>query len=228
MSPSHRDHRSRGTLGTALLAGFCCAGALAYGVIVGPSMLPPQDVQATTAMTPDLSPNAEEPEETVAGDAPTGELRIQVSDRDRAWVQTLVCDGDAEEDPPACAELARAAAEVRTDTGEPVTGEDEGTGESEGEGGAESGAGAGSDAEGGAEGGAEGDAEQTDAVDTGIEYLFTEVREGTVCTDEVYGPQEARISGTWEGQEVETTLSRKGSCEEARWQRLRMLTEQLG
>lgn len=201
MSPSHRDHRSRGTLGTALLACVCCAGAVAYGVIVGPSMLPPQDVQATTAMTPDLAPDPEEPEQTVER-GPTGQLRIQVSDRDRAWVQTLLCTGDLEKDPAACAELAQAAEEFHADTGNPVTGAEEAY--------------------------SEGGGEPSKADAAGAEELFTEVREGTVCTDEMYGPQEATIEGTWEGEEVETTLSRQGSCEEARWQRLRPLTEQIG
>ncbi|WP_150242288.1 hypothetical protein [Nocardiopsis quinghaiensis] len=200
MSSSHRDHRSRGTLGTALLAGVCCAGAVAYGVVVGPSMLPPQDVQTTTAMTTQVGPEvAEEPEEAVE-EGPTGHLQIQVSDRGRAWVQTLMCTGDLEEDPAACAELARAAEELHGDTGSSVR-----------SGGVSS----------------EGGAAPTEAAAPGSEQLFTEVREGTVCTDEVYGPQEAAIVGTWEGQEVETTLTRKGSCEEARWQRLRALTDQI-
>lgn len=211
MSPSHRDHRSRGTFGTAMLAGACCLGAVAYGAIVGPSMLPPeqQDVQTATAMTPDLIPDADEPEEVVE-EGPSGRLQVQVSDRDRAWVQTLLCTGNLEEDPAACAELARAAEEFHADTGEPATVEEESVSAGDGDG-----------------DGAEGDAEPTEAVNTGSAMLFTEVREGTVCTDKVYGPQEATIVGVWEGQEVETTLTRKGSCEEARWQRLRALTEQI-
>ncbi|MFD3684332.1 hypothetical protein ACFWTE_05890 [Nocardiopsis sp. NPDC058631] len=204
MSPSHRDHRNRGTLGTVMLAGACCVGAIAYGVVVGPSMLPPQDVQATTAMTPDAGPVAPEPA-PVAEPGPVGFLQIQVSDRDRAWVQTLRCTGDAEEDPATCAELALAASEF--------------------EGGTESAQGAGEESE---EVPAEDDAEPTAAADPGGEQLFTEVGEGTVCTDKVYGQQEAAVIGTWEGQEVETTLTRKGSCEEARWQRLRALTDQIG
>lgn len=227
MSPSHREHRSRGTLGTAMLAGACCLGAVAYGAIVGPSMLPPdqRDVRATTAMTPDLAPDAAEPEEIVE-EGPSGRLQVQVSDRGRAWVQTLMCTGNLEEDPAACAELARVAEEFHADTGEPVTVEEESVA-AEG-GGDEAGGGA---AEGDADDTGDeadaGDAEPTEAVNTGSALLFTEVREGTVCTDKVYGPQEATIVGTWEGQEVETTLTRKGSCEEARWQRLRALTEQI-
>ncbi|WP_116247903.1 hypothetical protein [Nocardiopsis sp. FIRDI 009] len=195
MSQQHRDHRSRGTLGTALLTGACCAGALAYAMLAGPSLLPAEDVQATSAMSPDLvGPIADVPEARVET-GPVGQLRIQVSDRDRAWVQTLDCTGDLEEDPQACAELARVAAEL--DGGHGGTGR-------------------------------YGDATARTATADGTEELFTEVRAGTVCTDQVYGPQRATIEGTWEGQEVSTTLSRTGSCEEARWQRLRPLTEQLG
>ncbi|MFC9086361.1 hypothetical protein [Nocardiopsis dassonvillei] len=207
-----------------MLAGACCLGAVAYGAIVGPSMLPPdqRDVQATTAMTPDLAPDADEPEEVVA-EGPSGRLQVQVSDRGRAWVQTLMCTGNLEEDPAACAELARVAEEFHADTGEPVTVQEESVdAEGGGEDGGEDGAGTAEDAE-----GAEGGAQPSEAVNTGSALLFTEVREGTVCTDKVYGPQEATIVGVWEGQEVETTLTRKGSCEEARWQRLRALTEQI-
>ncbi|MCY9782571.1 hypothetical protein KIK06_01545 [Nocardiopsis sp. EMB25] len=194
MSQQHRDHRSRGTLGTALLTGACCAGALAYAVLAGPSLLPPEDVQAASAMSPDLvGPIAEGPQE-VAETGPVGQLRIQVSDRDRAWVQTLNCTGDLEEDPEVCAELAQVAAELGGGTG-------------------------------GA--GGYGDATARTATAGGTEELFTEVRAGTVCTDQVYGPQRATIEGTWEGQEISTTLTRAGSCEEARWQRLRPLTEQI-
>lgn len=212
MSPSHRDHRGRGSLGTTLLAGACCAGAAAYAVVVGPSMLPAQeDVQITSALSPDIAGLDPEPQDTgqeAAPRGPVGRLQIQVSDRDRAWVQTLECTGTPEEDPAACAELARAAAEFQ----------------GEGAGAAEQAATASERAaldEGGAA------AEPTAASATGSGYLFTEVREGTVCTDKVYGPQEATVTGTWEGQEVETTLNRKGSCEEARWQRLRAITDQV-
>ncbi|WP_238347099.1 hypothetical protein [Nocardiopsis dassonvillei] len=206
-----------------MLAGACCLGAVAYGAIVGPSMLPPdqRDVQATTAMTPNLAPDVDEPEEVVA-EGPSGRLQVQVSDRGRAWVQTLMCTGNLEEDPAACAELARVAEEFHADTGEPVTVQEESV---DAEGGGEDGSGAAEDAEGAED--PEGGAQPSEAVNTGSALLFTEVREGTVCTDKVYGPQEATIVGVWEGQEIETTLTRKGSCEEARWQRLRALTEQI-
>ncbi|MFE1167004.1 hypothetical protein [Nocardiopsis sp. NPDC058789] len=199
MSHSHSDRRSRGSLGTVLLAGACCAGAVAYAVLVAPSMLPPQDVETTNVTTPEVLGSVIEPEEDTADlEGPVGHLRINVSDRGLAWVQTLNCTGDLTTDPEPCAVMAEAAAEL---AGDPTGTESE----------SESGT----------------DEEETDREVSG-DQLFTEVRSGTVCTDKVYGPQEAAIEGTWEGEEIDTTLSRKGSCEEARWQRLRAVTEQIG
>ncbi|QVJ00785.1 hypothetical protein KGD82_20160 [Nocardiopsis eucommiae] len=199
MSHSHSDRRSRGSLGTVLLAGACCAGAVAYAVLVAPSMLPPQDVETTNVTTPEVLGSVIEPEEDTADlEGPVGHLRINVSDRGLAWVQTLNCTGDLTTDPEPCAVMAEAAAEL---AGDPTATESE----------SESGT----------------DEEETDREVSG-DQLFTEVRSGTVCTDKVYGPQEAAIEGTWEGEEIDTTLSRKGSCEEARWQRLRAVTEQIG
>lgn len=172
MSKLKHGPRSHGSFGTALLAGACCAGAVAYTAIVGPTMLPPQQPEQAVA-SPELgtvsgSSSLEEP-------GPVGRLEVRVSDRERAYIQNLRCTGDLEEDPAACAFLAQAAA-----------------------------------------GGGD------------VEDVFAEVSPGTVCTDKVYGPQEAVITGEWEGEEVETELSRRGSCEEARWQRLRPVTEPLG
>ncbi|QVQ53741.1 hypothetical protein J4H86_08490 [Spiractinospora alimapuensis] len=62
--------------------------------------------------------------------------------------------------------------------------------------------------------------ERVDALD--------EVAEDTICTDTLYGPEAALISGNWDGDEVLTELTRDGSCEEARWQRLSFLTELAG
>ncbi|GAA3754817.1 hypothetical protein HDA32_004273 [Spinactinospora alkalitolerans] len=56
---------------------------------------------------------------------------------------------------------------------------------------------------------------------------FEEVSPGSICTDMTYGPQTATVVGTWNGAEVETEVSRAGSCEEARWQRLKPLTDRL-
>ncbi|WP_461002049.1 hypothetical protein [Streptomonospora sediminis] len=60
------------------------------------------------------------------------------------------------------------------------------------------------------------------------ENPFAEVAEGAVCTEKEYGPQEAVITGTWEGERVDTTVDRSDSCQEARWQRLRPVTAPLG
>lgn len=54
---------------------------------------------------------------------------------------------------------------------------------------------------------------------------FAEVSPGAICTDVVYGPETAVISGTWEGAEVVTEVTRTDSCEEARWQRLKPLID---
>ncbi|MEU3138361.1 hypothetical protein ABZ645_03225 [Nocardiopsis alba] len=194
MSHSHSDRRGRGGPGTALLAGACCLGAVTYAVFVGPSMLPPQDVEAANASSPEvlgsvIEPSAEEPETR----APVGSLRVQVIDRHHAWVQTLECEGDPEGDPQACAALAEAAEGTAGDPTASVPPEDE---------------------------------EEIDPEDDpGADTLFAEVRDGTVCTDKVYGPQQAVIEGTWEGREIDTALSRRGSCEEARWQRLTSVTD---
>ncbi|KIH99995.1 hypothetical protein LP52_03300 [Streptomonospora alba] len=56
---------------------------------------------------------------------------------------------------------------------------------------------------------------------------FVEVAEDAVCTDRSYGPQEAAITGTWQGREIETEVDRSDSCQEARWQRLRPVTAPL-
>lgn len=56
--------------------------------------------------------------------------------------------------------------------------------------------------------------------------LFDEVPEGAVCEEEhEYGAGRARISGEWNGQEIDTEVTRTDSCEEVRWQRLRPLTD---
>lgn len=203
MSHSHSDRRSRGSLGTVLLAGACCAGAVAYAALVGPSMLPPQDAQTTNAVSPEALGSVIEPQEEVDDETvgPVGQLRIHVSDRGLAWVQTLNCAGDLAEDPEPCAVMAEAAAELAVD---PTNADSEATAE------------------------AGGNEDKTGIEqETSGDKLFTEVSDGTVCTDKVYGPQEAMIEGTWEGEKIDTVLSRKGSCEEARWQRLRAVTEQI-
>ncbi|GAA3966232.1 hypothetical protein [Thermobifida alba] len=56
---------------------------------------------------------------------------------------------------------------------------------------------------------------------------FQEVDPGAICTDDVYGPETAVVSGTWNGVAIDTEVTRVGSCEEARWQRLKPLVESL-
>ncbi|MFC7744601.1 hypothetical protein ACFQXA_32080 [Nocardiopsis composta] len=67
--------------------------------------------------------------------------------------------------------------------------------------------------------------EEAEEQETGV-GLFDEVPEEAVCdADRAYGPGEARITGEWEGEEVDTALNRADSCEEVRWQRLLPLLE---
>ncbi|MEY9210695.1 hypothetical protein [Thermobifida halotolerans] len=54
---------------------------------------------------------------------------------------------------------------------------------------------------------------------------FEEVAPGAICTDDVYGPETAVVTGTWNDVRIDTEVTRVGSCEEARWQRLRPLVE---
>ncbi|MBE3001329.1 hypothetical protein IDM40_21920 [Nocardiopsis sp. HNM0947] len=220
MSQTHREDRNRGPLGTKLLAGACCVGALAYAVLVGPSMLPPQDVEATnTAGSEETEEPVEEPEAEPELEGPVGHLEVQVSELDRAWVQTLTCTGDLDRDHAACTALAEAAVDFEGDTDSTVEVPELQEEELEEQEPAED-----APVEAGVDAGPP---EEEAGQEPGTEVLFTEVREGTVCTDTVYGPQEAAITGVWEGEDIDTTLSRQGSCEEARWQRLRSLTEEL-
>lgn len=56
--------------------------------------------------------------------------------------------------------------------------------------------------------------------------LFDEVPEDAVCEeDHDYGPGQAHIVGEWDGEEIDTEVTRADSCEEVRWQRLRPLMD---
>ncbi|WP_146159564.1 hypothetical protein [Allonocardiopsis opalescens] len=54
---------------------------------------------------------------------------------------------------------------------------------------------------------------------------FAEVPADAVCLQRVYGTERADVSGVWQGRAVSTTVTRAGSCEEERWQRLSGLLE---
>ncbi|MUL42517.1 hypothetical protein FZ103_15270 [Streptomonospora sp. PA3] len=164
-----------GSVGTAVLGALCLGGALSYGIAVGGSLMAPEPPPATESAVNAVSDVGSAPE------PPVGQLRIQVVDEHRAYIQNLTCEGDPATDPAACAELARVAAEWAAASAE----------------------------------GAPDDP-------------FAEVAEGAVCTEKSYGPQEAVITGTWEGQRVHTRVDRSDSCQEARWQRLRPVTAPLG
>ena len=49
------------------------------------------------------------------------------------------------------------------------------------------------------------------------------VRKDVACTEIYGGAQEATISGTWQGQQVRSSLSRVNGCEISRWDLLRGL-----
>jgi hypothetical protein len=50
-----------------------------------------------------------------------------------------------------------------------------------------------------------------------------DVSASAVCTQVYGGPQTARISGTWRGEDVAAALSRRDGCQIARWDALRGL-----
>lgn len=54
------------------------------------------------------------------------------------------------------------------------------------------------------------------------------VPKGQPCTMIYGGPETARITGTWRGQEIDATLSRTNGCEIARWKALTGLLPEPG
>ncbi|MCZ7432618.1 SSI family serine proteinase inhibitor [Streptomyces sp. WMMC1477] len=49
---------------------------------------------------------------------------------------------------------------------------------------------------------------------------FTPVERDAICTFIYGGPQTARITGTWDGREIDAEFDRTNGCEIARWDRL--------
>lgn len=60
------------------------------------------------------------------------------------------------------------------------------------------------------------------------EDLFRPVDKDAMCTQMYGGPATARITGTWRGRPVDTTVNRKNGCEIARWNALRPLLPATG
>ncbi|MEU1087436.1 SSI family serine proteinase inhibitor [Streptomyces sp. NPDC005892] len=60
------------------------------------------------------------------------------------------------------------------------------------------------------------------------EDLFRPVDKNAMCTQMYGGPATARITGTWRGRPVDTTVNRKNGCEIARWNALRPLLPATG
>jgi Subtilisin inhibitor-like len=56
-----------------------------------------------------------------------------------------------------------------------------------------------------------------------LKQPFAEVPKGVMCTQVFGGPQTARVRGTYEGIQIQTSFSRRNGCETARWQRLAFL-----
>lgn len=73
-------------------------------------------------------------------------------------------------------------------------------------------------------GDAEADPEACALIDE-LDDPFAEAIDNVNCTDVDYGPERATITGYWNGTDVDTVVTRDGSCAEARWQRLRPLTQ---
>ncbi|MFD6528500.1 SSI family serine proteinase inhibitor [Streptomyces sp. NPDC060184] len=60
------------------------------------------------------------------------------------------------------------------------------------------------------------------------EDLFRPVDKDAMCTQMYGGPATARITGTWRGRPVDTTVNRRNGCEIARWNALRPLLPATG
>ncbi|MGW0855684.1 SSI family serine proteinase inhibitor [Streptomyces sp. NPDC002690] len=60
------------------------------------------------------------------------------------------------------------------------------------------------------------------------EDLFRPVDKNAMCTQMYGGPATARITGTWRGRPVDTTVNRKNGCEIARWNALSPLLPATG
>jgi hypothetical protein len=49
---------------------------------------------------------------------------------------------------------------------------------------------------------------------------FAPVAEDQMCTQQFGGPATARVTGTWQGRQVDATFDRSNGCEISRWQTL--------
>jgi hypothetical protein len=62
-----------------------------------------------------------------------------------------------------------------------------------------------------------------DAACAALEALddpFAPLPEDMMCTEQYGGPQEALVTGTWRGDEVDLQVSRRNGCEIAQWDSL--------
>ena len=54
----------------------------------------------------------------------------------------------------------------------------------------------------------------------GLEDPFAPLADDLVCTEIYGGPQEARVTGTWDGSPVDLTVLRSNGCHIAQWDNL--------
>ena len=59
-----------------------------------------------------------------------------------------------------------------------------------------------------------------DAIATAGAAVFEPVPSDTTCTMVFGGPQEATVTGTYEGKDVDASFSRENGCEIDRWEKL--------
>ena len=64
------------------------------------------------------------------------------------------------------------------------------------------------------------DAEAACAALDALDDPFAPLPEHMVCTEQYGGPQEALVTGTWRGDEVDLQVSRRNGCEIAQWDSL--------
>ncbi|WP_326766718.1 subtilase-type protease inhibitor [Streptomyces sp. NBC_01591] len=57
---------------------------------------------------------------------------------------------------------------------------------------------------------------------------FAPVPKDAVCTMQFGGPATARVTGTWQGRNIDTTFSQNNGCEISRWNNLRPVLPEVG
>ncbi|MEU9604003.1 SSI family serine proteinase inhibitor [Streptomyces sp. NPDC048057] len=60
------------------------------------------------------------------------------------------------------------------------------------------------------------------------ENPFAPVPRDALCTQQAGGPATARVTGTWQGQRVDSTFTRQNGCEISRWNLMRPILPSAG